>query len=166
MLRPYNCRLTLLPGQALETPARLGAAVMFFVQLAFEAVFHIVDSAETGFFQCLARVARAVAAAADQDDGPVDGRGPFDMVDEFRIAFPSGTVHPRDQQRALGMSHEQIFPFAAHVDENGVRVVAQKLDGFFRLQVLHLAQYRPVGASPFLQANENGVTHGSYESIR
>ena len=148
-MRPYNCGLTLLPGQALEAPARLGAAVMFFVQLAFKAMFHVVDSAKTGFFQRLACVARAVAAAADQDDGPVDGRGPFDMVDEFRIAFPPGTVHPRDQQRALGMPHEQIFPFAPYVDKDGVRVVTQKLDGFFRLQVLHLAQYRPVGASPF-----------------
>src|SRR5688572_10609361 len=113
-------RSTLLPRQALEAPAGEGVPLVPVVQFAFEPVDHVVHARETRAFQLLARLLRAVAAAADEGHRArrVVGAGELlHLADEMRVHCPVRAVVPRDVQRADRMADEQVLHLAAAIDE-------------------------------------------------
>ena len=101
------------------------------VEFAFKSVQHVVDLGKPGFFQRTAGIERAVAAAADHHDGPVDAGRLFDVGDKMRVDVPVGAIVPGDVDRADRMADEQIFHFAAAVDEYRVPVLLEELSGLF-----------------------------------
>jgi len=133
-------RLHLLPGQPFETPAVLRVAVVGVIQVALEPVQYIVDVGETGTLERLARLDRAVAAATDQDDGPMCMVGPchlLDLTDEMRVDLPVGPVIPGDVQRTGRMPDEQVLHLAAAIHEERLRRVVQEFERLTRREMLH-----------------------------
>ena len=69
---------------------------------------------------------RAVAAAADEDDGAVAEIGARELLhlpDEVRVEVPLGAVVPGHHHRAHGVAHEHELHLAAAVDEHRVGVL-------------------------------------------
>src|SRR5690606_34406322 len=132
--------LELLPGQAVVTPAVELAALVPFVEVAFEAVGDIDGLAEAGGFQGFGGRGRALAAAADQDDRPVGGvaRQHADLAHEVRIQVPFGAILPGDVVRAHRVADEIEFGVAAAVDEQGLGVLCEEAAGLARKHFLHL----------------------------
>ena len=87
------------------------------IKFAFETMQHVVNLREAGFFQCVPGVQLTVAAAADDNDGPVHTGGFFDVCDEVRVDLPVRTVVPGDMYGPGGMTDEQVFHFAAAIDK-------------------------------------------------
>src|SRR5262249_47752628 len=92
---------------------------------------------ETGFFQRAAGIKRTVAAAADQNNRTIHAGGFFHMRHKVGIHFPVRAIVPRDVHGTGGMTHEQIFHFAAAVDENGVWVLPKKFVRLLWFKMLH-----------------------------
>jgi len=101
------------------------------VEFTFKAVQHVEDLGKPGLFQRTSGIERAVAAAADHHDGPVDAGRFFDVGDKMRVDVPVGAVVPGDVDRADGMADEQIFHLAATVDEYRVPILLEELGGLF-----------------------------------
>jgi len=127
----------LLPRQPFVAPPGPGSPVMVLVEFALESVQHVVDFGEACFFERAAGIERAVAAAADQNDGAIDTGRFLYMCDKIRVDFPIRAVVPRHQDRARGMTHEQVLHLAAAVDEDGIRILPEKFVGFLGLEVFH-----------------------------
>jgi hypothetical protein len=107
------------------------------VEFALEAVEHIAHLAETRLLQRKARLFRAVAAAADQDDRAIDARRFLDVSNEIRVDVSIGTVVPWNHHGTDRMADEQELHLAAAVDEQRERIFFQELMGFFRRQMIH-----------------------------
>ena len=122
--------LKLFPRQAFLAPAGNGSAVVAVVERAFEPIEHVVDLAESGFFERYAGVERAMSAPADQHDRPIHARNLLHLTNEMRIDFPVGPVIPRDVVRAYRVADEKILHLAPTVDENGGRSFVEESCGF------------------------------------
>src|SRR5512142_3014514 len=84
-------RSILLPRQAFDAPSVARVAVVSLVQLALEAVEDVHHVPEPRLLERLARLERAVAAAPDEDHGPVVEVGPRDLLHlphEMRVELP------------------------------------------------------------------------------
>src|ERR1700676_4341746 len=86
-----------------------------------------MTSLKSRFLKRNARVHRALAAATDQYDGPIDAGDFLHLADKMRIDGPVGPVVPRDMMGARGMPDEQVFHFAAAVDEERLGILMQEI---------------------------------------
>ena len=89
------------------------------VEFAFEAVQYVIDAGESGGFEFLGGIDRAIAAPADQHDRSVVGMAGefFHFPGEMGVDLPVGTVVPGNVQCPGRMADEQELHFAAAVDE-------------------------------------------------
>ncbi len=110
---------------------------MLVVEFTLESMQHVVDLGKAGTFQRVAGVERAIAAAADDDDWPVDAGRLFDMGDEMRVDVPVGTVIPCHMDGSDWMANKKIFHFAAAIDEYRIWILLEEFVGLFGFKVFH-----------------------------
>src|SRR5574341_42215 len=146
--------LALLPGQAFVPPARGVVALVTRVERSLEAVRDVVDAREAVTLELLARLLRAVAAAADEHDRAhrVVGAGQLlHLPNEVRIDLPVRTVVPRNVQRPHRVADEEVLHLAPAVDEQRIGILLQEFQRLLGLEVLHCAYYR--ASSPSARAS-------------
>lgn len=98
---------------------------------------HVVNLGKTGVFKRVTSVERAIAAPADDDYRAIDAGCLFDVGDEMRIDIPVGTIIPGHMDGPDGMANEQIFHFAAAIDEYRIRILLEEFVGLFGFKVFH-----------------------------
>ena len=59
------------------------------------------------------------------------------MRDEHGINVPIRTIHPRNMDRAARMTYKHVLHLAAHINEHSFWIGLQKVESFFRGEVLH-----------------------------
>ena len=127
----------------METPATQGAAVVAFVQVAFEAFIDMKYSAEPRLEEHLAGFEGTFSTPTDQHYGGASLLRGADRPTQHQFAHignemgvhrPFGLVDPGDVNRPLGMTDEEIFHSRPDVDQNGPWVILYQLPRLLRVE--------------------------------
>ena len=90
---------------------------MVVVELALEAIQHVVNVGETVLFQILASFLRAVARPAYQDHRSVMRGGHAHLAEKMRVQIPIDALVPGDQDGADRVADKKKFKFRAAIDQ-------------------------------------------------
>src|SRR3989344_5640071 len=128
----------LLPRQAVEAPAADGAAMGLVVQLALEALGHVIDIVDAGLDQRLAGLEGTYPAAADQHHRRRPARaaqhGLAHHGDEVGIRLPVRLVNPGDINGTRRVPDKQEFHVRAHIHQQRAGGVVEELIGLLGTQ--------------------------------
>src|SRR5258706_1876005 len=151
----------LLPRKAVDAPAVAGVAVMILVELAFEPVEHVEYALETRALERLARLDRAIAAAADEHHRTLVEVRPGDLLhlpDEMRIQVPVGAVIPRHHHRPVRMADEHVLHLAAAIDEDRIGAFTQEAERVLGFEMSHGGIIRAAGGETLSCKRPHTVT--------
>ena len=109
------------------------------VKRPFEALEDIDDVAETCLLQSMPRGDRALPTATNQYDGPIHTGNPAHLSHKMWIDHPVGSIIPGDVVSSDRMPDEQVFHFAAAVDQDCVGIVLEERVCVEGCQMLHEA---------------------------